>query len=87
MNEGASEFDYDKIKKILIYILTFQLQTNNTECFFVYLINLCKTVNTADMTVEFKEENEKCARNILNDDSCNILKLRRNAEKLVMSKC
>jgi hypothetical protein len=53
--------------------------------FFVYLINLCKTVNTVDKAVEFKEENEKCAHNILNDDSCNILKLR-IVEKLVMSK-
>jgi hypothetical protein len=62
------------------------LRTNNIECFFVYLINLCKIVNTVDKTVEFKEENEKRARNILNDDS-NISKLRSNVEKLVMSKC
>jgi hypothetical protein len=55
--------------------------------FFVYQVNLCNTVNTDDKTVEFKEENEKCARNILNNGICNILKLRRNVEKLVMSKC
>jgi hypothetical protein len=33
-----------------------ELCVDNQNVFFVYLINLCKTVNTVDKTVEFKEE-------------------------------